>query len=230
MIDTFLKSSAASISSMKYKGVGLKWCSANTSDSEASVFSPPERFVICFQLFFGGLTLKLMPSLNGSSVSTSSSSASPPSVIIWYISFNFMEMMEKPSMNSSSRCCRIASSLRRDSSRWACTASYSPRRVLCSASALRKSSIDERFGLRFLRLTSSVSMRASTSARTTLSSSASSRFTVIARRASSRPTTASSSSGWVSASPRSSFRISSGNCSYSFRASCSLSLQALIFA
>lgn len=39
-----------------------------------------------FQLFLGGLTLKTTPSENGSKESTSSSSASPPSVIIcWQI-------------------------------------------------------------------------------------------------------------------------------------------------
>jgi hypothetical protein len=41
-----LKSSAASISSIKYSGVGLKWCSAKTSASELNVFSPPDRFEI----------------------------------------------------------------------------------------------------------------------------------------------------------------------------------------
>ena len=35
-----------------------------------------------FQLFLGGITLKIIPSENGSSESTSSSSALPPSVII----------------------------------------------------------------------------------------------------------------------------------------------------
>ena len=40
--------------------------------------------------------LNTMPSLNGSRVSTNSSSASPPSVIIWYISFNLLVMCEKP--------------------------------------------------------------------------------------------------------------------------------------
>lgn len=45
-------------------------------------FSPPDKLAIFFQLFFGGLTLKTTPSENGSRESTSSSSASPPSVII----------------------------------------------------------------------------------------------------------------------------------------------------
>lgn len=35
-----------------------------------------------FHDFFGGMTEKMMPSLNGSRLSTSSSSAFPPSVII----------------------------------------------------------------------------------------------------------------------------------------------------
>ena len=108
-MDTFLKSSAASISSMTYRGVGLKWCKAKTSASEESVFSPPDRLLsmwglVCldvsrcrgkgafpggptahlmfFQLFFGGRTEKTMPSENGSRESTSSNSASPPNVII----------------------------------------------------------------------------------------------------------------------------------------------------
>lgn len=45
-------------------------------------FSPPDKLAIFFQLFFGGLTLKTTPSEKGSRESTSSSSASPPRVII----------------------------------------------------------------------------------------------------------------------------------------------------
>jgi hypothetical protein len=44
--------------------------------------SPPDKLAIFFQLFFGGLTLKTTPSEKGSKESTSSSSASPPNVII----------------------------------------------------------------------------------------------------------------------------------------------------
>lgn len=50
-----------------------------------------------------------MPSENGSRESTSSSSASPPSVIIWYISFSLLVMTENPAMNSSNRCLRSSS-------------------------------------------------------------------------------------------------------------------------
>jgi hypothetical protein len=39
--------------------------------------------------FLGGITLKTMPSEKGSKLSTSSSSALPPIVIIWYISLSF---------------------------------------------------------------------------------------------------------------------------------------------
>ena len=46
-------------------------------------FSPPDRFEMFFQLFFGGITLKIIPSEKGSILSTSSSSAFPPRVIIW---------------------------------------------------------------------------------------------------------------------------------------------------
>lgn len=46
-------------------------------------FSPPERFEMLFQLFFGGITLNEMPSEKGSRLSTSSSSALPPRVIIY---------------------------------------------------------------------------------------------------------------------------------------------------
>ena len=53
-----------------------------TSARELSVFSPPDRFDIFFQLLRGGLTLNTIPSENGSKLSTSSNSASPPSVII----------------------------------------------------------------------------------------------------------------------------------------------------
>ena len=46
-----------------------------------------------FQDFLGGRTLKTIPSANGSRLSTNSSSASPPRVIIWYISFNLPVMI-----------------------------------------------------------------------------------------------------------------------------------------
>mmetsp|Transcript_37769 Transcript_37769/g.112193 ORF Transcript_37769/g.112193 Transcript_37769/m.112193 type:complete len:250 (-) Transcript_37769:2871-3620(-) len=159
-----------------------------------------------------------MPSLKGSSVSTSSSSASPPRVIIWYISFSFMEITEKPSMNSSRRCCRRPSRLRRASSRALCTSSYSPSFDLCSESARLKSSIEVRFGFMFLTFASRASMRASTSARTTFFSSCSSRSAAMARRASSWPSLAP----WPSsAAARRSWRMSRGSCLYSERASCS---------
>lgn len=62
-------------------GLTLKIWRANTSANELSVFSPPDRFEMFFQLFFGGMTLKVTPSENGSSESTSSSSAFPPKVM-----------------------------------------------------------------------------------------------------------------------------------------------------
>lgn len=93
---TFLKSNAASISSMTYNGVGRYTCSAKTNASELRVFSPPLRLPIFFQLFLGGMTLKRMPSLKGSSESTSSSSAFPPSVMSWYMVFRWEEMVWKP--------------------------------------------------------------------------------------------------------------------------------------
>ena len=86
---------------MKYNGVGLYTCSANTRASELSVwaiqvsarhvcckelhitFSPPDKLEMFFQLFFGGITLKMIPSEKGSILSTSSNSAFPPSVIIY---------------------------------------------------------------------------------------------------------------------------------------------------
>lgn len=64
----------------------------------------PERLLIFFQLFLGGLTLKTIPSLNGSKLSKSSNSASPPKVIIWYISFSFNVIIPKPPINISNRC------------------------------------------------------------------------------------------------------------------------------
>ena len=50
---------------------------------EILTFSPPERFEIFFQLFLGGMTLKMIPSEKGSMLSTNSSSALPPRVIIY---------------------------------------------------------------------------------------------------------------------------------------------------
>jgi hypothetical protein len=80
----------------------LKTCKANTSARELSVwrieyqdphasvkegrdctFSPPDRFEMFFQLFLGGMTLKIIPSEKGSMLSTNSSSALPPKVIIY---------------------------------------------------------------------------------------------------------------------------------------------------
>lgn len=60
----------------------MKTWRAKTRASEERVFSPPDRFEMFFQLFFGGMTLKMIPSENGSRESTNSSSAFPPSVII----------------------------------------------------------------------------------------------------------------------------------------------------
>ena len=50
-----------------------------------------------------------MPSEKGSKESTSSSSASPPSVIIWYISLSLYVITLNPAMNSSSLCLRKSS-------------------------------------------------------------------------------------------------------------------------
>lgn len=101
----------------------LKTCSAKTRANELRVFSPPERLEIFFQLFLGGMTLKMIPSEKGSRESTSSNSAFPPSVIIcqptklvnksnlnneaeprrtWYIDLSCIEMIPNPSMNSLS--------------------------------------------------------------------------------------------------------------------------------
>lgn len=103
-METFLKSKAASISSIKYSGVGLKTCNAKTKARDASVwidvscqcstfqsqsaltFSPPDRFAMARQLFLGGMIDKTTPSENGSIESMSSISALPPIVIIFYIS------------------------------------------------------------------------------------------------------------------------------------------------
>jgi hypothetical protein len=41
-----------------------------TRASEERVFSPPDKFEMFFQLFFGGRTEKTMPSVNGSNEST----------------------------------------------------------------------------------------------------------------------------------------------------------------
>ena len=49
---------------------------------------------------FCGSNLNTTPSEKGSRLSTNSSSASPPSVIIWYISFSFFTITLSPVMNS----------------------------------------------------------------------------------------------------------------------------------
>mmetsp|Transcript_15268 Transcript_15268/g.43486 ORF Transcript_15268/g.43486 Transcript_15268/m.43486 type:complete len:257 (-) Transcript_15268:3265-4035(-) len=68
---------------------------------------------MCFQDFFGGRTLNTTPSENGSKESTNSSSASPPNVIIWYISLSFNVILANPAMNSSNLFFRKSSSFSR---------------------------------------------------------------------------------------------------------------------
>lgn len=65
----------------------FRWCKVVISSkccnvTKKNTFSPPDKLAIFFQLFLGGLTLNTTPSEKGSKESTSSSSASPPSVII----------------------------------------------------------------------------------------------------------------------------------------------------
>lgn len=69
--------------------------------------------------------LKTIPSENGSRLSTSSSSASPPRVIIWYISFRYSLIVPNPFMNMSSRCLRMSSRLLRCEFRRSVSSSYS---------------------------------------------------------------------------------------------------------
>lgn len=59
MMETFRKSKAASISSMTKNGVDRKKCKAKTKERELRVFSPPDRFLIFFQDFLTGRTLKM---------------------------------------------------------------------------------------------------------------------------------------------------------------------------
>ena len=42
---------------MMYRGVGLKWCKANTSAKDDRVFSPPDSEEMFFQDLFSGRTL-----------------------------------------------------------------------------------------------------------------------------------------------------------------------------
>lgn len=92
-----------------------------------------------FQDFLGGMTLKRMPSEKGSSESTSSSSALPPIVIIWYISLSRSEMRLKPCMKPSSRLRRSSSQRRLTPSRAATAASRSALRAACSSTRRRYS-------------------------------------------------------------------------------------------
>jgi hypothetical protein len=73
------------------------------SERELSVFSPPDSLFTSFQLFFGGRTLKLTPSLKGSRESMSYSYASPPRVRCWYTSLSFELITPNPSLNSFNR-------------------------------------------------------------------------------------------------------------------------------
>mmetsp|Transcript_13013 Transcript_13013/g.32437 ORF Transcript_13013/g.32437 Transcript_13013/m.32437 type:complete len:317 (-) Transcript_13013:1274-2224(-) len=102
-----------------------------------------------FHDFLGGRTLKMMPSVNGSRLSMSSSSASPPSVIIWYSSFSFSEMTLKPAMNSCRRFFRSSSCDARcvsrsvvNVSRCSCLLMYSACFSLYASSALMSGFID----------------------------------------------------------------------------------------
>lgn len=63
-------------------------------------FSPPDKFEMFFQLFFGGITLKFTPSEKGSIVSTRSSSAFPPSVIIYSMSHEREDTTNDTNLNS----------------------------------------------------------------------------------------------------------------------------------
>ncbi|KAL7350583.1 hypothetical protein ACKS0A_03022 [Histoplasma ohiense] len=94
-----------------------------------------------FQLFLGGMTENKMPSEKGSRESTSSSSALPPIVIIWYISFSRSEMVLNPSIKPVRRrerrvsrrdfaLSRLSSAVARSAERDSCSATrrrYSPR-------------------------------------------------------------------------------------------------------
>eukprot|EP00162_Nutomonas_longa_P006808 comp17288_c0_seq1/m.28951 comp17288_c0_seq1/g.28951 ORF comp17288_c0_seq1/g.28951 comp17288_c0_seq1/m.28951 type:complete len:522 (-) comp17288_c0_seq1:1077-2642(-) len=130
------------------------------SESDESVFSPPDRFVMFFQLFLGGRTEKMMPSLNGSSESTSSSSASPPRVIIWYISLSLSEISKKPLRKQSRRSLRSPSWVRRWASRRAVISSRSFMRSSYSFSRRRYSMIALTFDSILLSATSAWVMAA----------------------------------------------------------------------
>ena len=88
------------------------WCRAKTSARLESVFSPPDKLPICFHALRGGRTVKRMPS-KGSLESTSSSSASPHRVMVWYTSFSLRWMSAKDSRNWARRCAFSDSSSRR---------------------------------------------------------------------------------------------------------------------
>ena len=53
---------------MKYSGVGLKTCSANTKANDANVFSPPDRLAIGLQLFLGGMMERTTPEVSHSPI------------------------------------------------------------------------------------------------------------------------------------------------------------------
>ena len=54
------------------------WVTATAYVKDDIVRSPPDNFIIYFQVFFGGLTLNDIPSEKGSKESHNSKDASPP--------------------------------------------------------------------------------------------------------------------------------------------------------
>ena len=103
---TLLSSSAASISSRRQKGEGLRLWMANRSAMAVSAFSPPESCIIFCSFLPGGWAITRTPA---SRMSTSSMSSSlpppPPNSSLKTASYAFWI-----SANCSRNCLRMASS------------------------------------------------------------------------------------------------------------------------
>ena len=74
-LSTLLSSSAASISSSKQNGDGLRFCIANKRHIAVSAFSPPDNCIIFCSFFPGGCEMMVMAA---SSISASGSSSIVP--------------------------------------------------------------------------------------------------------------------------------------------------------
>ena len=105
-LSTFASSKAASISSRRQNGEGLRFWIANNSAIAVSDFSPPDICIILISFFPGGCALMIIPVSSKSSSSTRASEPCPPP----NSSLNALSNSLWISLNPSANCFLIPSS------------------------------------------------------------------------------------------------------------------------